>query len=63
MMSGDAPDYEAAFQRCKVKDYRIHIEPDAFHAYLVFTFTPEGRKGERQVIGYIREKLMTANKP
>lgn len=57
MMSGDAPDYEAAFRRCHVKDYRIHIEPDTFHAYPVFTFTPEGRKGERQVIAFIREKL------
>ena len=57
MMSGDAPDFEAAFQRCKMKDYEIHIEPDTFHAYPVFTFTPEGRKGEQQVISYIREKI------
>lgn len=57
MMSGDAPDYEAAFKRCKVEDYRIHIEPDTFHAYPVFTFTPEGRKGEQQVIQFIRKKL------
>ncbi|MBQ9609470.1 MAG: alpha/beta hydrolase [Lachnospiraceae bacterium] len=48
MMSGDAPDFEAAFRRCGVDDYRIHIEPDIFHAYPVFTFTPEGRKGEEQ---------------
>ena len=40
-----------------MKDYRIHIEPDTFHAYPVFTFTPEGRKGEQQVIDYIKEKL------
>ena len=57
MMSGDAPDFEAAFQRCNMKDYEIHIEPDTFHAYPVFTFTPEGRKGEQQVISYIREKI------
>ncbi|MBR2284890.1 MAG: alpha/beta hydrolase fold domain-containing protein [Ruminococcus sp.] len=58
MMSGDAPDYEAAFKRCNVKDYKIHIEPDTFHAYPVFTFTPEGKRGEQQVIRYIRQKLM-----
>ena len=57
MMSGDAPDYEAAFKRCGVKDVKIHIEPDTFHSYPVFTFTPEGRKGERQVIGYIQRKI------
>lgn len=56
-MSGDAPDYEAAFKRCGVKDYKVHVEPDTFHAYPVFTFTPEGRKGEQQVIRYIQEKL------
>ncbi len=57
MLECYAPDFEAAFQRCKMKDYEIHIEPDTFHAYLVFTFTPEGRKGEQQVISYIREKI------
>ena len=39
------------------KDYSIHIEPDTFHAYPAFTFTPEGRKGEQQVIDYIKEKM------
>ena len=57
MMSGDAPDYEKAFKRCKVNDYTIHIEPNTFHAYPVFTFTPEGKKGEQQVIQFIRKKL------
>ena len=57
MMSGDAPDFEAAFKRCGMKDYRIHIEPDTFHAYPVFTFTPEGKRGENQVIDYIKEKM------
>ena len=56
-MSGDAPDYEAAFKRCGVRDYKVHVEPEAFHAYPVFTFTPEGRKGEQQVISYIQERL------
>ena len=32
-------------------------EPDTFHAYPAFTFTPEGRKGEQQVIDYIKEKM------
>ena len=57
MMSGDALDYEAAFKRSGMKDYSIHIEPDTFHAYPAFTFTPEGRKGEQQVIDYIKEKM------
>jgi len=35
MMSGDAPDYEAAFKRSGMKDYSIHIEPDTFHACLL----------------------------
>ena len=56
-MPGDAPDYEAAFKRSGMKDYSIHIEPDTFHAYPAFTFTPEGRKGEQQVIDYIKEKM------
>ncbi|MBR1797756.1 MAG: alpha/beta hydrolase [Clostridiales bacterium] len=56
-MSGDAPDYEEAFKRCDLKDYEIHIEPDTFHSYPVFTFTPEGRRGEDQVIDFIRRKL------
>ncbi len=57
MMSGDAPDYEAAFKRSGMKDYSIQIEPDTFHAYPAFAFTPEGRKGEQQVIDYIKEKM------
>ena len=39
------------------EDYSIHIEPDTFHAYPAFTFTPEGRKGEQQVIDYIKKKM------
>lgn len=57
MLSGEAPDYEAAFKRSGMKDYRIHIEPDIFHAYPAFTFTPEGRKGEQQVVDYIKKKM------
>ncbi len=36
---------------------QAEIEPDTFHAYPAFTFTPEGRRGEQQVIDFIREKL------
>ncbi len=34
--------YEQAFLRCRMRDFQIHIEPSAFHAYPFFTFTPEG---------------------
>ena len=43
--------------------YELHrkmlqtYEPDTFHAYPAFTFTPEGRKGEQQVIDYIKKKM------
>ncbi|MCM1187404.1 MAG: alpha/beta hydrolase [Lachnospira sp.] len=56
-MSGDAPDFERAFKRCGTKDYKVHVEPNAFHAYPVFTFTTEGRKGENQVISFMKEKV------
>jgi len=54
IFSAEAPEYEAAFRRCQVKNYEIHIEPDAFHAYPVFMFTPEGKKGENQIIEYLK---------
>lgn len=56
-MSGDAPDFEKAFKRCGAKDYKVHVEPNAFHAYPVFTFMPEGKKGEQQVISFVNEKV------
>lgn len=49
-----APDYEAAFKRCGVKDYTIHVEPGLFHAYPMFTFVPEGKKGEDEIIEYLK---------
>ena len=35
------------------------FKPDTFHAYPAFTFTPEGQKGEQQVIDYIKEKMIS----
>ena len=52
--SAEAPEYEREFLRCGVKDYKIHIEPDAFHGYPAFTFTLEGKKGENQIIEYLK---------
>lgn len=54
IMSGEAPEYEKAFKRCGVQDYEIHIQPHTFHGYPVFTFTPEGRRGEKQIIEYLK---------
>ena len=56
IFSAEAPEYEKAFRRCGVRDYKIHIEPNAFHAYPVFTFTPEGKKGENQIIEYLKPR-------
>jgi len=57
IFSAEAPEYEKAFCRCGVKNYKIHIEPDAFHAYPAFTFTPEGKKGENQMIEYLKSQM------
>lgn len=54
VMSGEAPEFEKAFLRCGMTDYEIHIEPNTFHAYPAFTFTPEGRRGEMQTIKYLK---------
>jgi hypothetical protein len=43
--------------RCGVKDYEIKIKPGMFHAWPVFTFTQEGREGEREIIADINEFL------
>ena len=54
VMSGEAPEFEKAFRRCGVTDFEIHIEPNTFHAYPAFTFTAEGRRGEKQMIEYLK---------
>lgn len=53
VFAGIAPDYEKSFIRCDVKDYEIKIKPGMVHAWPVFTFLPEGREGEREIIGDI----------
>ena len=53
VFAGIAPDYEKSFNRCGVKDYEIKIKDGMFHAWPVFTFLPEGREGEREIIGDI----------
>ena len=50
VFAGIAPDYEASFIRCGVKDYDIRIIEDVPHAWPVFTFLPEGRAGEAMLI-------------
>ncbi len=50
VFAGIAPDYEKSFRRCGVKDYEIKIKAGMFHAWPVFTFLPEGREGEREII-------------
>ena len=63
VFAGIAPDYEKSFNRCGVKDYEIKIKPGMPHAWPVFTFLPEGREGEREIIvdinAFFRYLLLT----
>jgi len=43
----------AGILRCGVKDYEIKTKAGMFHAWPVFTFLPEGREGEREIISDI----------
>ena len=54
VFAGIAPDYEKSFLRCGVKDYEIRIREGMPHAWPVFTFLPEGRQGEREIIADIK---------
>jgi acetyl esterase/lipase len=45
---------EAAFRRCGVKDFDVHIEPGLFHCYPFFTFVKEGKRGEDELIALLR---------
>jgi acetyl esterase/lipase len=54
IFAGEAPEYEAAFRRCGVKDFDIHIESGLFHAYPFFTFVREGKRGEDELIALLR---------
>lgn len=51
----EAPEYEKAFRRCGVKDYTVHVEPGLFHGYPMFFFVKEGRRGEDEIIGYLKQ--------
>lgn len=54
IFAAEAPEYEKAFERCGVKDYTIHVEPGLFHAYPFFTFVKEAKKGEDEIIGFLK---------
>jgi acetyl esterase/lipase len=54
IFAGEAPEYEAAFRRCGVKDFDIHIESGLFHAYPFFSFVKEGKRGEDELIALLR---------
>jgi acetyl esterase/lipase len=54
IFAGEAPEYEAAFRRCGVKDFVIHVEPGLFHAYSFFTFVKEGKRGEDELITLLK---------
>jgi acetyl esterase/lipase len=54
IFAGEAPEFEAAFRRCGVKDFDIHIEPGLFHAYSFFTFVKEGKRGEDELIELLK---------
>jgi acetyl esterase/lipase len=54
IFAAEAPDYEKAFRRCGVKDFRVHVEPGMFHCYSFFTFVKEGKRGEDELIALLR---------
>lgn len=54
IFAAEAPEYEKAFQRCNVKDYTVHVEPGLFHAYPMFPFLKEGKRGEDEIIEYLK---------
>jgi acetyl esterase/lipase len=54
IFAAEAPEFEAAFRRCGVKDFDIHIEPGLFHAYPFFTFVKEGKRGEDELIELLK---------
>jgi acetyl esterase/lipase len=54
IFAGEAPEYEKAFRRCKVKNFVIHVEPGLFHAYPFFTFVKEGKRGENELIALLK---------
>jgi acetyl esterase/lipase len=54
IFAAEAPEYEAAFRRCGVKDFRVHVEPGMFHCYSFFTFVKEGKRGEDELIALLR---------
>lgn len=38
-----------------VRDYTVHVEPGLFHGYPMFSFVKEGRQGEDEIIGYLKQ--------
>jgi acetyl esterase/lipase len=52
--AAEAPEYEAAFRRCRVKDFDVHVEPGLFHCYSFFTFLKEGKRGEDELIALLK---------
>jgi acetyl esterase/lipase len=52
--AAEAPEYEAAFRRCGVKDFDVHVEPGMFHCYSFFTFLKEGKRGEDELIELLK---------
>lgn len=55
IFASEAPEYEAAFKRSGVKDYDIHLEPGMFHAYPMFPFVKEGKKGEDDLLKILKD--------
>lgn len=54
IFAAEAPAYEAAFQRCGVEDYDVHVEPGAFHAYPMFPIVQEGKQGEDELLEILK---------
>ncbi|OUM67996.1 hypothetical protein PIROE2DRAFT_58391 [Piromyces sp. E2] len=54
ILYAEAEHFEKAFKKYNSK-YEMHIKEGMFHCYPSFTFYPEGREAEDQIIGYLSE--------
>lgn len=56
VFSAEAEEYEKAFIRSDVKDFKIIVKEGMFHGYPLFTFLKEGKDGENEIIEEINNK-------
>lgn len=54
ILYAEAEYFEKAFKKYNSK-YEMHIKEGMFHCYPSFTFYPEGKEAEDQIVGYLSE--------